>query len=603
MARLFDGTDDKITCSIGGLTAVTVAGTRVAIVRRAANSANHSLISLADASSYSSLWSFNDTNNLRLFGQGLGLGDSTFTVTSSDGWVLVASTKATGSVPLSSYKYVYGTDAWTVNTTAGNVADGTAPGGSGSVKIGAYYDGLGSFFNGEMAAAAVFNRALTQAEIEALAHSLMAWRDAAPSALWILDQDQTSQPVYDLSGGGANQSAIVGTSAASSSSPVAYGERFIEVTPIRAVHAETAPPAVQGVVTIPAPDVSASVNAHPSPIAAAAIIPAPDIFVGDSPPTNVQPSPIITSTSIPTPDIALGIGLHPIPLVGRAVIPTPTVDVPLNPGDDLSGPGQISYNGFKLGEGTPYLWQRLTGWYVDMPGVDNGNVAHPSAHGSLSGQKLSQARIVTFDMKVEADREDLDQIALDLLGGLPLPEADEEVSLAIRVGDLILVGTGSCLDRQLPIEARAVRDGYLPGTVTWELSNPRLYSRELLTAVVIDGATIDAFHAGNNTTHPLIRCPGPSLDPELVIERILDDGSEAVVTVGFDLTVDVGETLVVDPLNGTGSIGEEDVGGTLSNASLGIADLVFGRGVSSITYSSALGTAPAATALWRHAYI
>ncbi|MFB4285713.1 hypothetical protein ACBJ59_61375 [Nonomuraea sp. MTCD27] len=602
MARLFDGVDDKITLAAGGLSTSTLAGTRVLLFRRT-TATEDGLLGVANASNANSgvLLCFTD-NTLAFFGTGTGSSASSLTITSSDGWILLAVSKASGSQSVTFRKYVYATDTWTSDTPAALVSDGTAL-GAGSVKLGSYYDGTGPFFNGEMAAVAIYNRVLTQAELDTLAHSLTAWQDAGPAALWVLDQADAAQPVYDWSGGGANQTAIVGTSTDTSSSPIGYGERYIETTPIRAVHATVEPPTVQGVAAIPAPDVSVGVNVQPEPVTGTAIIPAPDIFVGDSPPTLVQPSPITTAATIPTPDIALGIGLHPVPLIGRALIPTPTVDVPINPGDDLTGPGQISSNGFKLGAGTPYLWQRITGWYADMPGVDNGNVPHPTAHGALSGQKLSQPRIVTFDMKVEAAREDLDQIALNLLAGLPLPEADEEVPLAIRVGDLILVGTGACTHRQMPIETRAVQDGYLPGTVIWELSNPRLYSRELLTAVVADGATVEVFHAGNNTTHPTIRCPGPSLNPELVIERTLDDGTESVVTVGFDLTVEAGETLIVDSFNGTASIGDEDVGGTLSNASLGIADLVFGRQFSAITFSSALGTAPAATVLWRHAYI
>lgn len=601
MARLFDGTDDKITLGIGGLSAVTLVSTRIAVFRLN-STANGGLIATAtNAVAQASYFSIS-SSQIFYGGSGTGSATSTFTVTPSAGWVLVSASKAAGTGPVTFRKYDYATGTWTHEGGAGSVTDGIAAGAGGTVKLGSYFDGTSPFLNGEMAAAAVYGRVLTQAEIENLAHSLAAWRDAGPAGMWVLDQDAVSQPVYDWSGGGANQTAIVGTSAAATSSPVGYGELFIQGTPIRAVHATAAPPVIGAVASIPAPDVSAGVNAHPTPVVGAAIIPTPDVFVGDSPPTNVQPSPILTSALIPTPDISLGIGLHPTPLVGRAVIPTPTVTVPLNPGDDLTGAGQISFNGFKMGSGTPYRWKKLSGWFVDMPDIDNGNVPHPSAHGALSGSKKAQARRVAYEFNVRGSRDEVEQIALNLLAGLPLPEADEETPLAIRVGEQILVGQAACLKRTVEID-RNFRIGLAPGYVLWELSNPRLYSRELLSAVIADGSTVDAFHAGNTSTHPLIRCPGPSLNPEWVIERTLDDGSESVVTVGFNLTVNDGETLVVDPFNGTASIGEEDVGGLLSNASLGIADLVLGRDVSSITYSSELGTAAAATALWRHAHI
>jgi hypothetical protein len=600
VARLFDGVDDKVTCSVGGLSAVTLASTWVAVLRRGAN-ADGDVLSIADGSAAlaANLVAFAD-GTLAYYGNGVGLAISDLTVTTSSGWVLIAVSKPTGTEAPTWRRYVYSTDTWTHETDDETVADGTAPGGSGTVRIGASYDAT-SFFNGEIAAAAIYNRILTQAEIENLAHSLGGWRDAGPAAMWVLDQSATSQAVKDWVGA-ANQTALTGTSVATASSPIGYGEPFIQTTPKRGQHVSAAPAVVQAAASIPAPDVSAGASVDAGLVTGTAIIPTPDVFVGDSPPTNVQPSVVVTSTTIPTPDISLGIGLHPAVLVGRAVIPTPTVSVPLNPGDDLTGPGQISFNGFKMGSGTPYRWKKLAGWFVDMPDIDNGNVPHPSAHGALSGSKYAQARRVAYEFNVRGSRDEVEQIALNLLTGLPLPEADEEVPLAIRVGEQILVGQAACLKRTVEID-KNFRIGFAPGYALWELSNPRLYSRELLSAVVADGATVDAFHAGNNTTHPLIRCPGPTLNPELVIERTLDDGSDAVVTVGFDLTVDVGEVLIVDPLRGTASIGTEDVGGTLSNSSLGIADLVLGRDVSSITYSSENGTAPSATVLWRHAYI
>ncbi|TYB50228.1 hypothetical protein FXF51_56730 [Nonomuraea sp. PA05] len=600
MARTFDGVDDNIQLAIGGLSTVTFASTWV-VVFRAASAAEGALIGVANASAgLAGVLNVQANGTFLWFGDG-GLAESTLTVVPGDGWALIAVSKPAGANPATFRKYIYSTNTWTSETTADPVNDGAAP-GAGSVRLGAYYDGTLPFFDGQIAAAAIFARALSQAEVENLAHSLGGWRDAGPAAMWVLDQHAVGQQVKDWAGT-ANQSGITGTSVAGSSAPIGYGEPFIQATPKRGQHATADATAVQAAAAIPEPGVSAGATTHPSSVTAAASVPTPDVFVGDSPPTLVQPSPILPVTIIPAPAVTFSTNAHPGLLAPHAVVPTPTVDVPINPGDDLTAAGQISFNGFRMGgESNPYRWKRLTGWFVDMPDVDNGNVPHPSDHGALSGSKKAQARRVAYEFNVKGTRAEVEQIALNLLTGLPLPEADEEIPLAIRVGEQILVGQAACLKRTVEID-RNFRIGLAPGYALWELSNPRLYSRELLTAVVPDGGTVDVFHAGNTTTHPTIRCPGPTLNPELVIERTLDDGSETVVTVGFDLTVDVGELLVIDPFNGTASVGEEDVGGTLSNSSLGIADLVLGRDISSITYSSADGTAPAATALWRHAYI
>lgn len=65
-------------------------------------------------------------------------------------------------------------------------------------------------FNGRYAGAAIFGKALSAGEIEALAKakSLEAWASSGPAALWIFDQEGSGEKVTDLMGHGADQGSI-----------------------------------------------------------------------------------------------------------------------------------------------------------------------------------------------------------------------------------------------------------------------------------------------------------------------------------------------------------------------------------------------------------
>jgi hypothetical protein len=81
------------------------------------------------------------------------------------------------------------------------------------------------FFGGDIAAAGMWGRVLSDAEVELLTFTLIGWHAAVPTALWHLDQSATTQGVSDLTGGGANQSALTGTTVSTNSVPLFnYGD-------------------------------------------------------------------------------------------------------------------------------------------------------------------------------------------------------------------------------------------------------------------------------------------------------------------------------------------------------------------------------------------
>lgn len=243
MARTFDGADDVIRFSIGGLSGQTAAGTWAAICRRTNDVNFHSILGLHNSGATNThYFQITPTDNLVLGANGVGEATSAFTVTSADDWVVVAATKVSGTTTPRFHKLVCSTGAWTHSAGSGSFANGTGPGATGYAETS--WQG-GDLFQGDIAAIGVWSADMSDAQVESLAYSLTSWWQVAPAAVWLLDQSATTQAVPDLTGGGANQSSLTGTTVASSSVPVfGYGASPIVAVSVAAAPAATAPPAV-----------------------------------------------------------------------------------------------------------------------------------------------------------------------------------------------------------------------------------------------------------------------------------------------------------------------------------------------------------------------
>lgn len=210
MPRFFDQTDDRIGLSIGSigtLTALTIA----AIVRL-----NN------EANSIKAIWGAGTSVNPRIVMQISGTEllslnvngtarTSTTTILINDGWVFAAVTKAAGTSTGRAHiqKYAAG-GAMVHENLSGTSVD---PGGTPSAaQIGAANTTTpANFYAGDIAIVGVYAAALTDVQLEAMAYSLPQWWQVAPSGLWVLDQADVGTSVEDMSGGGAHQSAITGT--------------------------------------------------------------------------------------------------------------------------------------------------------------------------------------------------------------------------------------------------------------------------------------------------------------------------------------------------------------------------------------------------------
>lgn len=232
MARDTSASGSYIQVASGAVSSFTY-GTMVAIGRRTSGDGFDQILLQANNPANSAirfgLGIVSDTGSVRAsFGSSFTAAATSVSLV-SQGWFLAAASKASGNANVSLAGYRYATDAWLTGTGAQN-ADTTAD--STSIVLGADSTSGGNRLRGVLAAAAVFaNRVLTTAELERLPYSLASWLALAPSAMWVLDQQATSQPVLDWMGGGANESATANTVVSTVSTAIfSYGHPIIGVT-------------------------------------------------------------------------------------------------------------------------------------------------------------------------------------------------------------------------------------------------------------------------------------------------------------------------------------------------------------------------------------
>lgn len=319
MPRTFDGANDSIHTSIGAC-GLTGAFTVACVVRRANNTNYHNLCTPHTSGGTAAFGlEIEDSSN----GNGLqvqvggSFAISTFTVTSSDSWVIVAGGKDAGTAMPRVHKYVYSTGTWTHEGTVTNLGNPGSTAG-GTVRFGEW-EGVDDL-DGDLAAAAVFDRNLTDTEVEQLAHSLLGWYSLAPVGMWLFDQQATGQNVVDLVGGGANQSAITGTSVASSSLPgLSYGHEILvpHSIPAGGADATATPASTAATVSLPSATVSAGSTTTPAAIAAVVTLPAASKSAGST------ATPAATATTVALPAASVTAAVTETPAAIAAVVNLP----------------------------------------------------------------------------------------------------------------------------------------------------------------------------------------------------------------------------------------------------------------------------------------
>lgn len=216
IARNFDGVDDLIEVGIGA--SDMGFGSLAAIIRKSADvPGDYNAISDLQTSAAVRRFGMhlNDASPSRVIWERNGSGESSnasVTLTTAQGWAMVAATKATGTVAPRLHRFLYSTGAWVHGNGVATLANSSLAGAGGNWRIGNVVAGS-TFFPGDMLVLAVWpSRVLTDAELEALPYQLSAWRRSGPSGLWTFNQTNTGQRLLDLTPGRGDQSSLTGTS-------------------------------------------------------------------------------------------------------------------------------------------------------------------------------------------------------------------------------------------------------------------------------------------------------------------------------------------------------------------------------------------------------
>jgi hypothetical protein len=275
--------------------------------------------------------------------------------------------------------------------------------------------------------------------------------------------------------------------------------------------------------------------------------------------------------------------------------PPLTAAIPVLPGDLITGNYQIEYAGLLFGgHGNVYqiVAGSLEGW-GDLPTMDSGNVTRPTRHGSWAGRRLAQDRQVSVVIAV--DTNDDFTGALNTLR-LALAPGDDEAGQALVVSgrDEVLLAEAAVDARVQPTQGYPV--GWVPVSVRWVCADPRLYNVRRAGVAIPVGQTVQVVNAGNVATHPLIRVPGPVVNP-VITNATLNR------TLQFTITLAADERLEIDADAGNATVGGENVMSTLTGSSAPVPDFVFGRGINVVSYTATSGGENPLTVLYRDAWL
>ena len=237
---------DYIDVAPGALAALDGGPWSLAVLWRPTSSHDGCFVQGVNSGGYEA-WMAEPVSDGRVYHSVGGSYRPTNTWTATDGWRIDGLSKASGAgQAVRGHQALLG-GAWT-HADYGTASDTTNVPVT-AVRIGRFVAGWGGL-NGDLAALVVCGAVWSDAEFEALSAGLAAWMTAvgaAPGALWAFSQAATSDPVLDLTGGGADQVAISGTSI--STDPPGWS--YALAAPV-SVSAAAALPALAGSATVAA---------------------------------------------------------------------------------------------------------------------------------------------------------------------------------------------------------------------------------------------------------------------------------------------------------------------------------------------------------------
>jgi hypothetical protein len=166
-------------------------------------------------------WAINPFSDGLLYYSASGFASSnTIGWGAASGWLLTAITKASGSATPRWHQYSYTSTTWTHVNATNNVSDSTISVAIDNIGLG-YLDN-DEVLNGNLAVIGAWNAVLSDGDLETMPCALSAWVDLTPAALWPFNQASTSDPVLDVTGNGADQTSITGTSVVNGDDPPCF---------------------------------------------------------------------------------------------------------------------------------------------------------------------------------------------------------------------------------------------------------------------------------------------------------------------------------------------------------------------------------------------
>ena len=225
--RYFDGTvGEGIAVSGGAIGALCNGAYSVVVIAKTVvpNGGNENRaflgIQVAATDLLGSLCTYNSSNpgGLRVFTDTEESQDSGMDL--DDSWQILGYSKASGTTAVRFHRKELGTGSWTHRPGAGSIANDASS--VTRVEFGRFMGGaFSSSLDGHLAVAAVFPTQLSDAAFESIQTTPATATLVSLGAvgLWELNQESTATSVVDRTGGGADQTAITGTTAVTGDDP------------------------------------------------------------------------------------------------------------------------------------------------------------------------------------------------------------------------------------------------------------------------------------------------------------------------------------------------------------------------------------------------
>lgn len=290
----------------------------------------------------------------------------------------------------------------------------------------------------------------------------------------------------------------------------------------------------------------------------------------------------------------------------------------MSPGSLLTGAAQIEWREtLLLGDGTDLFVTNLTGW-DEIPSLDATSVLRSQQHGAYVGRHLAQERVITVEFDMLPSTYNTQELREKVLAAVNFSVDGTEYPIVVQpYAGRPLMAYGRVLRRSLPLATDFQRR--TPGcAIQWSCSDPRRYSINPLQVTVaaatagsgytfplnypIDYGTPTTpgvayiINDGTAATPPVITFTGPVVRPRVVNQTSGD-------VLEFDITLVIGEQLVVDVGAGTVKLGVSSRIATLTSISVPPTAFELAPGPNILAFRGQEFPDPGATmtVLWRPA--